>query len=333
MTGKRAHRRQRPVDRLRPFFAAGIALLVVTAVIYEFANIRNGDRARDDGSSSSLAGTAAALNYSASQRVVSGVSLKRLPPKVCTPEVVTESLTVVGFNIKSRITNVADILAASGADIVLLQEVDKFRANSRYLDQAGYVGAQLEMANAFGANVLRGRNRFGTSQYGTAILSKYPIVSATNTHLPNARGGQQRGLLHVVVDVNGIELSIYNTHLQNKMEALRVRQMGAITPVLAADPNPLIIGGDFNATPRSRPLQMAFSVVSDPWASGVGVGSSLTHPSVRPRGRIDYLLHGGPGLEPTRADVLTRTPSDHRAVRTSYELTGEVGEVCSRPTT
>ena len=227
------------------------------------------------------------------QAVVQGTKLKMLP-LVCTPRVVNESITAVSFNIKSRTTDVASILADSGADIVLLQEVDRNRASSRRVDQAGLVAGALGMTDAFGANVLRG----GDSQYGTAVLSRYPIVSVHNTLLPNAPGGQQRGLLHVVVNVRGVKLSIYDTHLQNRMEALRVRQMGTVAAIMREDPNPIILGGDFNATPRSQPVQIALSVVDDPWAYGVGVGSQLTHPSSHPRGRIDYLLHRGPGPDP-----------------------------------
>jgi endonuclease/exonuclease/phosphatase family metal-dependent hydrolase len=339
---RHAHRRRRRAwDAGR--WVVGVVVLAVMgfSVFQQLGDVRT---AKDDTDTAVTAGTtgtadstgpaeepseASSTSPPEHQAVVGGSKLKLLP-LVCRPDVVTESITAVSFNIKSRVTDVAAILAASGADIVLLQEVDRHRATSRYLDQAGYIAGQLGMQDAFGANVLRGSNRYGQSAYGTAVLSRYPIVSVDNTHLPNAPGGQQRGLLKVVVDVRGVEVSVYNTHLQNRMEALRVRQMGTVASIMRADPNPIILGGDFNATPRSQPLRIAFSVVDDPWSSGVGVGSQLTHPSTRPRGRIDYLLHRGPGLAPTSTDVLARTPSDHRAVRASYTLTGTVGETCTR---
>lgn len=332
MAGKHSQSK-RALSALRPVLAVAVVVTMAGSVAYQARQARadNDDKTASEGpaAQSQVEDVAAEDDAVSPQVVVAGSKLKMLP-LVCRPKVVTESITAVSFNIKSRVTDVASILADSGADIVLLQEVDRNRATSRYVDQAGYVAGQLGMSDAFGANVLRGSNRAGQSQYGTAVLSRYPIVSIDNTLLPNAPGGQQRGVLHVVVDVRGVELSIYNTHLQNRMEALRVRQMGTVASIMRGDPNPIILGGDFNATPRSQPVQIALSVVDDPWSYGVGVGSQLTHPSTRPRGRIDYLLHRGPGLTPTRTDVLSRTPSDHRAVRASYALTGKAGEVCSR---
>lgn len=327
MAGKHSQRK-RALATLRPVLALVVVIAMALSVAYQArqSHADDDDRsASDTPAQTEDAHGAPEAAPAQPQAVVQGTKLKMLP-LVCTPKVVNESITAVSFNIKSRVTDVASILADSGADIVLLQEVDRNRASSRYADQAGLVADALGMTDAFGANVLRGRG----SEYGTAVLSRYPIVSVENTLLPNAPGGQQRGLLHVVVNVRGVKLSIYDTHLQNRMEALRVRQMGTVAAIMREDPNPIILGGDFNATPRSQPVQIALSVLDDPWSYGVGVGSQLTHPSSHPRGRIDYLLHGGPGLTPTSTDVLTRTPSDHRAVRTSYELTGTHGEVCTR---
>ena len=52
-------------------------------------------------------------------------------------------------------------------------------------------------------------------QYGTALLSRYPIESVENTPLPRLPGDEQRGLLHAVLDVDGAKLSAYVVHLQH----------------------------------------------------------------------------------------------------------------------
>lgn len=250
----------------------------------------------------------------------------------CQPETVERELTVLSYNIKSgfasgrglQLDDYARAIAATAADVVLLQEVDRNRAFSRRTDQPGILGAQLGMQNAFGANVLRS----GGSQYGTAILSRFPIEESANRLLPflPGKGMQQRGLLHATIDVDGVPVSLYSTHLQNRSEPSRMAQARAINQVMAADPLPKVLGGDMNAHPTSAPMRTLAATMVDSWPSS-GAGPGFTHPSVNLRGRIDYLLHGGSGITPLASSVPAVTLSDHRPVRTTYQVQGVV-ETC-----
>ncbi len=258
--------------------------------------------------------------------IVDGATMEPIPAPVCEDVRTTAEFTALSYNIKSGrigggIGAFVPILRNSGADVILLQEVDQRRYTSGRVDQPAYLGGQLGMEHAFGANV-----DFGGGLYGTAVLSRYPILSTQNTHLPNGPGGQQRGLLKVVIDVEGVEVSVYNTHLQNKIDYLKVAQMRRIAPIIGADDNPKILGGDFNTHPGSAPHDIAETVLDDSWAAGSGPG--LTHPSARPRGRIDYLMHGGEGITALSASVLAVTNSDHRPVRATYQIDGVGAQVC-----
>ena len=247
--------------------------------------------------------------------------------ETCVPGSLTD-LTVVSFNIKSahgpdgsvQLDLLARTLKAWKPDVVLLQEVDKNQARTGRVDMASYLGQRLGFSSTFGANTA---NRAG-GQYGTALLSRHPIVSAENTPLPRLPGDEQRGLLHAVLDVDGAKLSAYVVHLQHTSSRARMRQVNAIRRQVADDPLPKVIGGDFNAHPGSSVMTVARSIASDTWAD-VGTGPGLTVPRIAPRARIDYLLQTG--LVPVNMQVLTPSLSDHRALWARYGLS-TTGAVC-----
>jgi endonuclease/exonuclease/phosphatase (EEP) superfamily protein YafD len=107
---------------------------------------------------------------------------------------------------------------------------------------------------------------------------------------------------------------------------MRMEQIRAINAILAADELPKVMGGDFNAQPGSPVMVTARQQMADTWTD-VGIGSGFTHPSSHLRGRIDYLLHAD-GIEPVTAAVMPATGSDHRAVKATYHVTGDLGQVC-----
>ncbi len=233
-------------------------------------------------------------------------------------------ITAVSYNVKSLARTsagaVAGVLSASGADVVLLQEMK----NAHVGNQPAAIAGILGMHYAFAQNVAYG----SSGGYGTAVLSRFPIVSAENTHLPRPGNTQQRGLAHVVIDVDGKEVSIYNSHLQNLSESARMMQIRRIAQIVALDDRPQIFGGDMNANYGSPVMGVARTVFTDTWAT-VGVGSGLTHPSTHLRGRIDYLMHANDGITPITSDVLPARLSDHMAVRAHYVIEGPGGEKCT----
>jgi endonuclease/exonuclease/phosphatase family metal-dependent hydrolase len=252
----------------------------------------------------------------------------------CVPQDRVRQLTVVTFNIHSarapsgrvEVGTIAAELAAWHPDIVLLQEVDRGRAWSGRVDMPAVIAGRLHMSSVFGANVVRS----ATNQYGTAVLSRFPITSSHNTLLPAPAGTQQRGLLHAVVDVDGTELSVYDTHLENTSRTARDQQIRAIMPVLRADARPKLFGGDLNSVPGSQVVTSARSLLTDTWTA-LDAGAGLTAPAGHPRVRIDYLLFGngaGSSFTPRSVAKLHSAVSDHYAVRAQYQLTTTGADVC-----
>jgi endonuclease/exonuclease/phosphatase family metal-dependent hydrolase len=237
------------------------------------------------------------------------------PPEADCPPQTSRDLTVVTLNTHrsygaNGLERIATEISALDPDVVLLQEVDRYYPRTGGVDQAAWFAQRLGMHSAFGANVTRGR-----SQYGTAVLSRAPIVDQANTLLPNAPGGEQRGLLRVAIDLGHATISVYNAHLQNRLAGLREAQARAVATVLATDPRPRIIGGDFNAGPGTRTLGPLSTHVVDSWPeSGSGPGGT-----VRGGSRIDYLM-ASRDLRPVESSVHRGSVSDHAAVRTRYDV-------------
>ncbi|MEV5667028.1 endonuclease/exonuclease/phosphatase family protein [Streptomyces flaveolus] len=258
----------------------------------------------------------AAAIAAASPATADEVSADRLPgPRV---------LDVMTFNIHHAqgtdgaldLRRVANVIRESGADVVGLQEVDKhYSARSNWADQPAELAELLGYHVVFGANIDNSPPAPGGHrvQYGTAILSRYPITASDNTWLYKSPGQEQRGLLHATLDVHGRKVEFYNTHLAASSQADRLRQTAQVVDLIGTA-KPVVLVGDFNAlpaAPESQPLQKAYT---DTWAkSRHARGDGATYPAQSPTERID-LVYATRDVTPLVTKVLDDDPtaSDHR---------------------
>ncbi len=196
----------------------------------------------------------------------------------------------------------------AGADVVLLQEVDRNLARTGFLNQPAMLAEALGMTVYYHANVR-----------SNAILTRFPVVEWSSTALPRWPGKEERRLVHASVVVEGQVVHVFNTHLDHTSVALRLAQIRAVNRVIArfADA-PMILGGDLNAIPEGPVLTALRSDISDAWP-GEGEGPGNTVPAHDPRRRIDYLLHNS-WLSTHAAQVLPTRASDHAALRIAFDL-------------
>jgi endonuclease/exonuclease/phosphatase family metal-dependent hydrolase len=187
---------------------------------------------------------------------------------------------------------IAGVIRAQNADLVALQEVGRhWSADSAFRDQAVELERLLGMRSVFGANLDRDPPKAGAPrrQYGTAILSAWPILDSRNILLPRASAdSERRGLLVLDVDLDGAPLRLHNTHLGVSAEDRRL-QVEAILAELdkAAVPHALV--GDFNARPTAPELAPLLERLGDAWTVA-GDGDGYTFPAPEPTARIDYVL-------------------------------------------
>jgi endonuclease/exonuclease/phosphatase family metal-dependent hydrolase len=231
----------------------------------------------------------------------------------------SDSLTVLTYNIHyGDPDRIADVIRSSGADVVALQEVDVHRERSGCVDQAQEIAAALGMTAVFGANYGSGTECKGAGEafHGDALLSRFPIVDWRHTLLPNG-GGEQRGLLEVVLDVDGHRIRACSTHFEYRSGSERKDQADTVATNLQASAEPVVVMGDLNGEPGDAALAPLRQAFTDAWEAA-GDGDGYTNPSRAPRRRIDYVFFRG--LSAATVDVLDSTASDHLAVRADLIL-------------
>ena len=228
----------------------------------------------------------------------------------------------VGTDGRLDLERSAALVEAGAADVVALQEVDRHLGpRSGPADQPALLAARLGEDGAYGVNVTWPPRTPGAPprEYGTALLSRTPIVWWRNVALPMPLGGEARGLLEALVDLDGTVVRVLGTHLQHDSDAGRAAQVDVVAAVASASREPVVLLGDLNAEPGAPELAALDGVLVDAWAVA-GDGPGLTFPSTRPRMRIDHVLASS-GLVPTAAAVVATDASDHRPVVVDLTLT------------
>ena len=233
-----------------------------------------------------------------------------------------------------------EVIRAHDPDIVGVQEVDRFWARAArtrtsrrcFLRHSG-LGTP---ATARISTTRRTCIRTCRTRYGTVVLSRFPILECTTTPLRRTGTNEQRGLTLALINVRGVRLRFYNTHLHTTA-ANRLMQTADIAGVIdAAGDGPKIIVGDFNARPTAAELAPIHARFVDGWA-GAGVPApdnpnGLTSPARlagNPTSRIDYTFLSSPInalAVHVPIDDRTRLAADHYPVVTDIALPGsEVG--------
>jgi endonuclease/exonuclease/phosphatase family metal-dependent hydrolase len=221
---------------------------------------------------------------------------------------------------KENLDRVSEVVRTTRADLVLLQEVDRFTTRSGRVDQLARLASATSMRAAFGKTL-----DYQGGAYGIAILSRWPIVRDSLNHLPVSPAQQRaggsyepRGVLHAVIRSPHGDVHVFNTHLDASTDdGYRLQEARTATQLAeAAKPSGrVLLAGDLNATPESAVLSFLRSRGwIDPWPScGRGNREGRTYPAHSPVRRIDYLLADA-RWSCREAVVLESDASDHRPV-------------------
>jgi endonuclease/exonuclease/phosphatase family metal-dependent hydrolase len=223
-------------------------------------------------------------------------------------------LRVMTFNIhhgegrdrQINLERIAALIKQEKADIVALQEVDKGVGRTARRDLIAELAALTGMTGVFSNNF-----HFQGGQYGNAILTRFPVLDRKNTHYLMLNTNEQRGVLQLVLDAHGKKVLIMDTHIDYRpQDEERLLNVAELRQIVASTKLPVIICGDFNSTPESRPHQLMSRFVSDAWElSGKGPGFSF--PSGRPDRRIDYIWISTNSIAPVNIWVPVTEASDH----------------------
>ncbi len=129
--------------------------------------------------------------------------------------------------------------AVDGADVIALQEVERYWPRSGMVDQTAELGKRLpDYWWVYGANIdlhssagFPGEASDRRRQFGNMLLSRFPILGSENVPLPRLPGeprSMRRGALEAVVELDGTPLRVTSTHLCYLSAATRIVQTETI---------------------------------------------------------------------------------------------------------
>jgi endonuclease/exonuclease/phosphatase family metal-dependent hydrolase len=232
----------------------------------------------------------------------------------------------VGVDRRMDVARVAQVIAAEAPDIVALQEIDVGRARTGGVDQAHVLAKRLGMASRFHAAL-----KVEEEQYGDAILTALPerlIKAGPLPGYPRIPRLEPRGALWVAIDVGrGRELQVINTHLGlvPREQQIQARALTGGDWLAAAEKrDPLILIGDFNATPRTLAYRTITASLNNAYALRPAGGPRVaTFPAPLPMLRIDHVFVS-PSVKVRSLRVgsspTARTASDHLPLIMDFDI-------------
>ena len=226
-----------------------------------------------------------------------------------------------GMDRRVQPERIAQVLRKIDADVIALQEVVRLEEDDHRRDQAEFVRASLgQFELVFGENRLHRGGR-----YGNAILSRLPMISATNYDL-TYRGRERRGCLRADLRLGKDRvLHVFNVHLGTAFFERRHQGRRLLgSDILKADlSGPRLVLGDFNEWTRGLTSRLLSADLEAPKLRHF-VRRSRTYPGLLPLLHLDHVYHD-PSLVLEHFSVYrTRTSliaSDHLPLVADFRVT------------
>ena len=232
----------------------------------------------------------------------------------------------VGMDRQRSEARIAEVIAQLSVDIIGLQELDLSRRRSAGVDQTRMIAEQLGWHSYFHPAMWR-----DDEHYGNAVLSRYPLTFRRGVELPGSAPffcRENRAAIEMDVETNLGTVHIINTHLGlGWRERLLQAQMFTSAEWLAAIAGdaPLILLGDFNSLPGSRPYRALTQHLRDVRDLVRATRPIRTFPTWFPALAVDHIFVNG-ALQPLSLTVhrssVARIASDH------FPLVAEVAPAC-----
>ncbi len=247
-----------------------------------------------------------------------------IPPKSGPVQVVeTKTFRIMTYNVHACIgmdgkistERIARVVGRHEPDIVALQELDIRRQRKGGDDQPHLIAKKLEMIYHFHPAI-----QVEEELYGDAVLSRYPmelIRAGRLCHVPHKHKVEPRGAIWTAINIGGVKVNFFNTHLGylpregiNQTKAL----LGSEWLFHPVCQGPIILCGDFNASPRSQLFRNIKGVLRDVQVALENYNPRATWFGHYPLARIDHIFVSSEfeviHVEVSRTD-LDKIASDH----------------------
>lgn len=202
----------------------------------------------------------------------------------------------VGFDMAPFAQNILD----QSIDVVGVQEVDKNASRSQKIDTMRLLSLHTGYPNyRFFKTIPLGDE----GEYGLGILSKYPILESELIPLDSAGAKEQRVLGRALIDVDGIHINFFVTHLSHDSDTTRARQFDQIAAILKSYGD-FVLTGDFNTSNFDE-----YAVIE--YAGAVNNASHSVATFPKTNASIDNIVYSAETWEFSAPRILTASHSDH----------------------
>lgn len=231
------------------------------------------------------------------------------------------SIAVMSYNIHQGLDHlarpssdrIAQVIEAAAPDIAGLQEVNRGWTIAGASDLVTFLEHRLpqyHMAYAPMAGDL----------WGTAILSRYPIVAQGFHQFTGGGAKPIQGFSWAVLAIPGCDTLVINAHLLSgrNLDGERAAEMADVLRFWARRPCTILLG-DLNAEPHSEAVKKMVTAGFTDWLGVAHTPRLATWPSQAPVESIDYVATTAE-FQAVRAHTLATLASDHRPVLVEMRL-------------
>ena len=234
-----------------------------------------------------------------------------------------------GFTTRRRLRrnlrSIGSLLASHRADVVAMQEVDEDSVWNRRVNLLHEIGESAGMEHRIMGIHNRHSGRFRLN-YGTAVLSRFPVRAHHNEPFGSRRLGE-KGFLYTEIDTGGEHpLPVLNLHLDFRSRSRRLEQVGRIVdffegPEYQLTPLPPLVCGDFNvASHRSLDATAElFRYLNNRHGYRLLPEGARTFPAQWPRRTIDFVFVPKQ-FRIVHCEVIRSFLSDHRPVLVELQV-------------
>ncbi|MGX5818630.1 endonuclease/exonuclease/phosphatase family protein [Chitinophaga lutea] len=230
------------------------------------------------------------------------------------------------------LSGISDLIETSGADVVMLQEVDKLTVASGNVDQMAWLAANT---TGYPYYAFASHFAYDGGQYGVGILSKFPLSDTRNNRINVEQAGEADKTLAMLTAraelPGGRSISLACVHFSgdNKDE-----QAAETLDYLRYYNNaPVFLAGDLNSIPGSTPVNLLLNQFDDTedryWGPIANYYTFPAHttPDSTYRKKIDFVLASKPHISQIVSRSVIKVPNntrDHFPFLATVELKGSL---------
>ena len=156
------------------------------------------------------------------------------------------SLNIHGAESPAKIAKLSELINMESPDVIGVQEVKRLNLKGNGIDWL----QRLAEAAGYPYYVFCKTIDYDEGEYGTAILSRFPILQSDAWQLDVAPGKEPRYLAYACLLTDKGPVHFFNTHLcASDMHLKSINIASMVYTLRAAGVTPYIVTGDFNCSP------------------------------------------------------------------------------------